>query len=186
MYRRNYPRQMSGWPSPKSATYHSFLPEPSQFRHRRGTWPTGWQTLLLGAPWRISWKCLKGCWAKRWALLSHLRKSFHSFLFLFVPLLFSVLHHVSKDSVAKRDWRSPFLDMTPTEVKLQSVWPTNFATTAGVSKRCLDRAHFSKPCWLAAWSGDQNKASDAQHEREQKSLFLCNESGSYLVRIDFP
>lgn len=36
-----------------SAAYPSFLPELCKFRHKRGVWSNGLQTLLLEAPGRI-------------------------------------------------------------------------------------------------------------------------------------
>lgn len=64
-----------------SAAYPSFLPELCKFRHKRGVWSNGLQTLLLEAPGRISQRCLRSYRAKRQHFYSHLRKPLHSYLF---------------------------------------------------------------------------------------------------------
>lgn len=160
-----------------SAAYPSFLPELCKFRHKRGVWSNGLQTLLLEAPGRISQRCLRSYRAKRQHFYSHLRKPLHSYLFYIT---------FPKVLWLKKFEDPPFYTRCPRSQITSPLDPLD-SWHSGSQHRCvLDRAHFSKSCRLMALSRCRNNASDAHHESEKKSLFLCNESGSCLLRIDFP
>lgn len=74
----------------------------------------------------------------------------------------------------------------------KSIWAPSFGDPPTAPPepppRWLDRNGFFKQCWLTAWSGYWTKASDACYQsgrKKKKSLFWRNESGTFLVRIEF-
>ena len=154
---RNYPRQTNGWPSSDGDTYHYLLPESYRFRHKRGIWSNGLWTLLLGAPWTISWRCLRSYWPKRKGFHSHLRNPLHSHLF-----------HIR----LPKSEDLPFYTWCPEKSSYKVHSTPQVHDTPGSTKRWLDGDRFSKPSRLTAWSGSWNKASDARYQRQGKKVIF--------------